>query len=333
MDDDLDALTSKLSEGFQVDPTALGEHPRYSQFKNLTKTAQQQAKRRQEALERQKNGRFEKLMKLRNLAYDDITSDDDEEVSAKAEDAENVAAIFGDAEQRRHRGKYADQLMLSEWLVDIPESLSTEWTMVMAPQGKRTLVVASRGFTTSYNKAGRQMSQFQSRLPGGSSKGKGGHSWTILDCICNNHVYYVLDLLSWNGHEYHENPFDFRQFMLQSKLEESPELAVSTTGFRNVFVGLPKCACSREAMEELMQTKITWRLDGLLFYHNSVIYEPGQSALVGWLKPWMLPEILNVPVPEKYDKESKGQTSAQYIENFNRKHHHTSQIDKSMEQD
>lgn len=83
--------------------------------------------------------------------------------------------------------RFADKLMLSEWLVDIPESLSAEWTMVMAPQGKRTLVVAAnveknknsekvshnfQGYTTAYNKAGRQVSQFQSQLPGGSTRNK-----------------------------------------------------------------------------------------------------------------------------------------------------------------
>ncbi|CAO4368025.1 unnamed protein product [Caenorhabditis nigoni] len=328
MGDDLDALTSQLSGGFQVDPAALGEHPRYSQFKNLSKAAEQQAKRRQEKIERQKNGLFDKMMKLRNLAFDDVTSDedDDEEASTEAHESHHGGKY-------NKFGRYADKLMLSEWLVDIPETLSEEWTMIMAPIGKRCLVVASRGFTTAYNKAGRQVGQFQSRLPGGNSRSKPDQSWTILDCIYSNHVYYVLDLLSWNAHEYAENPYDFRQFMLQSKLDETPELKVSTAGFRNIFVLAPRCKCSREDMAELLVKENDLRLDGLLFYHKSVVYEPGQSPLVGWLKPWMLPEILNVSIPEKYQQESKGQSSAQFIESFNQKHKHQSKIDRTMEQD
>ncbi|CAI2347211.1 unnamed protein product [Caenorhabditis sp. 36 PRJEB53466] len=330
MGDELDALTNQLSEGFQVDPNSLGEHPRYAQFKNLAKAAEQQAKRREETLERLKNGRFEKLMKLRNLACDDANSDEEE--AQRAEDAENVAQIFGDAQQRRQVPKYADQLMLSEWLVDIPETLSTEWTMMMAPQGKRTLVVAAKGFTTAYNKSGRQVAQFQSKLPGGSSRGKNG-SWTILDCIYHDRIYYVLDVLSWNAHEYVENPFDLRQFVLKSKLEETPELGITCSGFRNAFIAVPSCPCSREEMAKLMDSKPNFRLDGLLFYHNSVCYEPGQSPLVGWLKPWMLPEILNVPIPDMYYKQSKGRTTAEYIKIFNDTHKHKSKVASSMEQD
>ncbi len=36
------------------------------------------------------------------------------------------------------------QLMLSEWLVDIPADLSSDWLMVVCPVGKRSLVVASK---------------------------------------------------------------------------------------------------------------------------------------------------------------------------------------------
>lgn len=39
---------------------------------------------------------------------------------------------------------YRNQIMLSEWLVDIPEKFETEWLMVPCPHGKRCLVVASQ---------------------------------------------------------------------------------------------------------------------------------------------------------------------------------------------
>ena len=44
----------------------------------------------------------------------------------------------------------------------------------------------------------------------------------------------------------------------------------------------------------------TWSLDGLLFYHKNGHYTPGSCPLVLWLKPFMLPDILNVVVPEVY---------------------------------
>jgi hypothetical protein len=45
-----------------------------------------------------------------------------------------------------------------------------------------------------------------------------------------------------------------------------------------------------------MQHASGLQLDGLLFYHRRAHYTPGVSSLVGWLKPFMLPTILNVPV-------------------------------------
>ena len=41
---------------------------------------------------------------------------------------------------------------------------------------------------------------------------------------------------------------------------------------------------------------VVWQLDGLLFYHKRTHYAFGTTPLVLWLKAFMLPEILGVPV-------------------------------------
>ena len=41
------------------------------------------------------------------------------------------------------------------------------------------------------------------------------------------------------------------------------------------------------------------QVDGLLFYHKRTHYTFGSTPLVVWLKPYMLPEILGMTVPEK----------------------------------
>lgn len=38
------------------------------------------------------------------------------------------------------------------------------------------------------------------------------------------------------------------------------------------------------------------QVDGLLFYHKRSHYIPGRSPLVGWLKVYMLNEILHIPI-------------------------------------
>lgn len=39
------------------------------------------------------------------------------------------------------------------------------------------------------------------------------------------------------------------------------------------------------------------QVDGLLFYHKQTHYTPGSTPLVGWLRPYMVPEILGLAVP------------------------------------
>jgi len=62
-------------------------------------------------------------------------------------------------------------------------------------------------------------------------------------------------------------------------------------------------------------------VDGLLFYHKEARYTPGQSPLVLWLKTYMLPEILGIPIPEwiqsKVPSDYKGYRDA--VDKFNMK--------------
>jgi len=46
------------------------------------------------------------------------------------------------------------------------------------------------------------------------------------------------------------------------------------------------------------------QIDGLLFYHNESHYLPGRTPLVGWLKAFMLPDILGVQLPSSFQKNN-----------------------------
>lgn len=39
------------------------------------------------------------------------------------------------------------------------------------------------------------------------------------------------------------------------------------------------------------------QVDGLLFYHRETHYTPGSTPLVGWLRPYMVTDILDIEVP------------------------------------
>lgn len=40
------------------------------------------------------------------------------------------------------------------------------------------------------------------------------------------------------------------------------------------------------------------QVDGILFYHRQTHYTPGSTPLVGWLRPYMVSDILDMEVPE-----------------------------------
>merc|ERR1712096_520745 len=93
--------------------------------------------RRQRLLEHQKIRRTDAMNVARALVLGDL------EVESEEED--DVAELMDtSAERHRHyekrlriRKSYKKQLMLSEWLVQVPADFNTSWVMVPAPVGKR----------------------------------------------------------------------------------------------------------------------------------------------------------------------------------------------------
>jgi hypothetical protein len=61
------------------------------------------------------------------------------------------------------------------------------------------------------------------------------------------------------------------------------------------------------------------------------LYTPGQTPLVGWLKPWMVKEILYVEVPDCYFPpqagcDGKAPAAAEFIQKFNERTNFKSSI-------
>ncbi|CAJ0945580.1 unnamed protein product, partial [Mesorhabditis belari] len=331
----MDDLTEAMTSGMQVDPNALGTHPRYSMFKNTAKAAEAQANRRADALDRQRNARIDHHNKMRQLAQGPWEEEDDEETTEATEDLELDDATKESSEStsrtqpRQKRNPYENQLMTSEWLVDIPdkEMMQHEWIMVPCPVGRRCLIVASQGVTTAYAKNGKLISQFASALPGGRGSQK-TQAYTILDCILgSDRNVYCLDLLCWKGAAYTDNDFAFRQFFLRSRIEELS----SPRNNEKKFILLPSCLCEVSAMETFMQQNFPFTLDGLLFYYSEVHYIAGQNPLVGWLKPFMLPDVLNVKVPSTYLFSANGKSTNEFIKEFNDKNCFKSKIEVDVE--
>ncbi|XP_013389830.1 snurportin-1-like [Lingula anatina] len=140
MEDLVASLAGSFSVTSEPNSTA-APHPRFSQYK-VKGNVLDQAERRKRMLDAQKKQRFDYLSYLRNVAEDDWTEDDNEmygeEVADQGFEEMDCEVVF-----KKPGRRYKNQLMLSEWMVEVPEDFEKEWILVNCPVGKRSLVVAS----------------------------------------------------------------------------------------------------------------------------------------------------------------------------------------------
>ncbi|XP_039260419.2 snurportin-1-like [Styela clava] len=284
----MDEITAALSASFQVSNNTnsiYAAHPRQSEYKK--KTSNDQHTRRQKYLEFQKQKRVDYKLHARRLAMNDW-SDDDEEFE---DENETEMEVISHVKPPR---RYKDQLMLSEWLVDIPPDFEENWLMMLCPVGRRNLVVAARGSTNNYSKSGYRINTFTSGLPGGNKLSSSGY--TLLDCIFSevDKTFYILDIMCWNQHPVYDCDTEFRFFWLNSKIQEMSNNPNDSYQFKV----LPNCKCTKENMNKSLEKGLSKNTDGVLFYHKESFYTFGTTPLVLWLKPDMLPEMLGLKLPE-----------------------------------
>uniref|UniRef100_A0A8C6GT01 Snurportin-1 n=1 Tax=Mus spicilegus TaxID=10103 RepID=A0A8C6GT01_MUSSI len=287
------ALASSFSVSQELNSTA-APHPRLCQYKSKYSSLEQSERRRQ-LLELQKSKRLDYVNHARRLAEDDWTG-----MESGEEENKNDEEEMDIDPSKKLPKRYANQLMLSEWLIDVPSDLGQEWIVVVCPVGKRALIVASRGSTSAYTKSGYCVNRFSSLLPGGNRRNSTtAKDYTILDCIYSevNQTYYVLDVMCWRGHPFYDCQTDFRFYWMHSKLPEEEGLGEKTKINPFKFVGLKNFPCTPESLCEVLSMDFPFEVDGLLFYHKQTHYSPGSTPLVGWLRPYMVSDILGVAVP------------------------------------
>ena len=157
--------------------------------------------RRKSLLEHQKNRRTDALNVARALVVGDLEDDSDDAEETTEESMDTNATQEYYSRKLRVRKSYKKQLMLSEWLVEVPEDLFTAWQMVPVPEGKRALIVSGQGTTKHFSRGGSFINQFPSHLPGGCRKQSNWKkSQALLDTIYvdASRTYYVLDIMVWN---------------------------------------------------------------------------------------------------------------------------------------
>eukprot|EP00092_Neocalanus_flemingeri_P017977 GFUD01019453.1.p1 GENE.GFUD01019453.1~~GFUD01019453.1.p1 ORF type:complete len:411 (-),score=118.70 GFUD01019453.1:792-2024(-) len=271
-------------------------HPRFAQYK-MKSSGSNQEHRRKRLLDHQKGKRDDLVNHARALAMGDFDEEKDEE------EEEEEMDTSGEIRQRKLRKTYKNQLMLSEWLVEVPEDLEKNWLLLLCPEGRRNFVVAANGSTKVFSKSGKQVKSFPSNLPGGNrNQGRARNKYTILDCIYSesNGIFYILDMMCWDGYQYYDCDTEFRLSWVQQKFIENQDLRVRSRINPYSFQPLPVYQCKKESIADALNSPMPFNdhLDGLLIYHKEVHYMPGKTPLVGWIKGYMVPELLDIQVCE-----------------------------------
>lgn len=193
--------------------------------------------------------------------------------------------------------------MLSEWLLDVPADFEENWLVVVAPVGRRSLIVSSGGTTRAFSRAGAEIRCFPSLLPGGCHRtNKHGRDYCILDCVFHEGSlsYYILDVMCWRGYPVYDSDLEFRTYWKQQKYQEASDIGVYSRINPLPFHDLDYHPCTKESLTSLLAGEPPYEVDGLLFIHKQCRYIIGRSPLANWLKPHMVTERLGVPVSPEF---------------------------------
>lgn len=151
---------------------------RWDTFKSLP-IGKIQERRRNLALERGHQARKHALERARQAAEETGAGNEITEVEMEhsRQSRPSTRGKKEDSFGRRH-------LMRAEWLVQAPRNLAREWCVIPRPQGRRCLVVATRGRTLSRSVKGELIEFFHSDLPSGSPESAAPRSKVcLLDCV------------------------------------------------------------------------------------------------------------------------------------------------------
>ncbi|KAI3765978.1 hypothetical protein L2E82_16025 [Cichorium intybus] len=262
-----------------------------------------QQKRRELSLQRQAQHRNEAQLQARRLASsilsfpsqnsepqhlepvdlvpEPIVEEPETDVSDISDIDIRQAAKLKGPEARRW---FASQLMLPEWMIDVPDRLDHDWYVFARPSGKRCFVVSSNGTTVSRLRNGSLLHRFPSSLPNGARTREGSRSaqsYCILDCIFHelDQTYYVIDMVCWAGISFYECTAEFRFFWMNSKLVESGACEAPSTYHRYRFSLIPVYNCDHEGLQTAYTGGVPYVKDGLLFYNKHAHYQTGNTPL------------------------------------------------------
>ncbi|ONI07986.1 hypothetical protein PRUPE_5G151700 [Prunus persica] len=261
-----------------------------------------QQRRRELSLKRQEQGRHDAQLQARRLASTLLSLPPEHEQpsepepepepelelgsSSKESDSDFEFDLRNASKLRGTEGRkwFARQLMLPEWMIDVPHRLPHDWYVFARPSGKRCFVVSSDGTTISRQRNGTVLHRFPSALPNGARTRDGSgsaQSYSILDCIFHemDQTYYVIDMVCWRGYSLYDCTAEFRFFWLNSKLAETGACEPPSHYHKYRFSLVPVHTCDQSGLHAAYAGGVPYVKDGLLFYNKHAHYQPGNTPL------------------------------------------------------
>jgi len=195
------------------------------------------------------------------------------------------------------KDKFKDELMMPEYLTEIPADLQTSWYVIPIPANSQRCLVMTTGVKTISRKPdGSFLKCFTSTLPCGySARNTSGNDFCVLDCFYNQELscHFVLDIMCWKGYAVYDCDSEFRFFFAQSKLQE---VSVHIRNQNNPcpFIFLPRLEVTAQSLQNFcdgswltsyvrntLQTEIPpITPSSLYFYNKEAIYFTGTTPLV-----------------------------------------------------
>jgi snurportin-1 len=134
------------------------------------------------------------------------------------------------------------------------------------------------------------LATFQSALPGGSRRQRGGgvrqggrpsENYCILDCVLDrtSNTFYVLDLMCWRGYLYYDCDLEFRRFWAQSKFAEECSAHIRHAEHNPYpLVVLPHQRSDPAGLRAALTAHVPYQRQCLLLYHSQTYYHLGGSC-------------------------------------------------------
>lgn len=210
---------------------------------------------------------------------------------------------------KRPTNEYKRNLMLSEWMMEMPDDLEN-FLLVPCPKGIRCTLSNEKSRNAKlYYKNGSEFLTIKTNIPKG----------TVLDCVYTKTTLFILDVIKYEEREFIECDTSFRTYWITNKFIEDDLLIYESKDYSLKLQHLQMHDfANSHIIQNCFQTFPLFEdgieLDGFLFYHKDAYYTFGESPLVLWLFPFMIEDVLPMFRVHSHYNEQKPDSYTTYLD-------------------